>query len=67
MVDEASGYLFWYNIRDQSSQWMSDEDQAAYKAQVIVEPTVVQPKSKTNVKSFTSDGDATKKKKSMYH
>jgi hypothetical protein len=24
--------LFWYNMRDQSSQWMSDADQEYYRA-----------------------------------
>ena len=32
LVDRESGYLFWYNLRDGSSAWMTDEDQVAYKA-----------------------------------
>lgn len=32
LVDRESGYLFWYNLRDGNSAWMTDEDQVAYKA-----------------------------------
>lgn len=30
LLDRESGYLFWYNLRDKSTQWMSEEDQALY-------------------------------------
>ena len=54
LVDRESGYLFWYNLRDDSSQWMSEEDQIAYKAgfrlnpeNLVIGPGDVPPKSNT--------------------
>jgi len=32
LVDKEFNKLFWYNIRDGSSSWMNEEDQAAYGA-----------------------------------
>lgn len=32
LVDRDSQALFWYNLRDQSSEWMPLEDQEAYRA-----------------------------------
>lgn len=32
LTDRQSGYLFWYNLRDNATQWMSDEDQMTYRA-----------------------------------
>jgi hypothetical protein len=32
LVDKPTGNLFWYNLRDESSCWMSEEDQLAYRA-----------------------------------
>lgn len=32
LVDKESGNLFWYNLRDQNSCWMAEEDQVAYRA-----------------------------------
>lgn len=32
LVDKETGALFWYNLADESSQWMSEEDQANYRA-----------------------------------
>ncbi len=31
LFDQTSGLLFWYNVRDESSQWATEEDQAAYR------------------------------------
>ncbi len=30
LLDKQTGYLYWYNLRDKTSQWMSEEDQAHY-------------------------------------
>lgn len=49
--------LYWYNLRDQSSQWMSDEDQAAYKAHEVIEAPSNVKKSRTNLKSVADGGD----------
>lgn len=32
LVDKPTGNLFWYNLRDESSCWMSEEDQVAFRA-----------------------------------
>ena len=32
MVDKPTGNLFWYNLRDDSSNWMTEEDQARFRA-----------------------------------
>ncbi|CAE7449224.1 unnamed protein product [Symbiodinium microadriaticum] len=32
LVDKASGNLFWYNLRDETSFWMTEADQEAYRA-----------------------------------
>jgi hypothetical protein len=32
LVDRESSKLFWYNLRDGVTQWMSEEDQTAYQA-----------------------------------
>lgn len=56
LVDRDSQMLFWYNIRDQSSAWMTEEDQEAYKARKIEAPTVPE----------YSGGKATGKRKSMF-
>lgn len=47
LVDKESGYLFWFNLKDGNSMWMSYEDQEAYKAQQISAPTAVVSDQKT--------------------
>lgn len=32
LVDKPTGNLFWYNLRDDSSNWMTEEDQARFRA-----------------------------------
>ena len=32
LVDKPSGSLFWYNLRDETSFWMTEADQKAYRA-----------------------------------
>ena len=37
LVDKDSKMLFWYNLRDQSSQWMNEDDQIAFRAHALSE------------------------------
>lgn len=39
LADRDSQRLFWYNLRDQSSEWMSEEDQVSYKTGFHHQPT----------------------------
>lgn len=59
MVDQESGYLYWYNIRDQSSQWMSEEDQEAYRARAAEAPSksFYRPKAQQAAAAWTMDAD----------
>lgn len=38
-MDVESGYLFWYNLKDGNSIWMTEEDQLAYRAHEITTPS----------------------------
>lgn len=48
MLDNESGFLFWYNLKDGNSVWMSEEDQEAYQAQTITAPTAETVSTTTN-------------------
>ena len=63
MVDKDTQMLYWYNIRDQSSQWMSDEDQTAYQAHEIIEAPSDAKKSKRNLKAVANGDDVNIPKK----
>jgi hypothetical protein len=36
-VDRGSGKLFWYNLRDEQSFWMTADDQQRYKAEMTLD------------------------------
>lgn len=37
LVDKSSKKLFWYNLRDEQSFWMTPEDQERYKAEITLD------------------------------
>ena len=37
LVDRSSGKLFWYNLRDEQSFWMTQEDQERYQAEMSLD------------------------------
>jgi len=43
LVDKSSQFLFWYNLKDKASVWMSEDDQNAYRAHKLNAPEVVAP------------------------
>ena len=55
LVDAESGYLFWYNLKDGNSIWMTAEDQEAYQAKAISAPL-----TKTISESAVSEAAAQK-------
>ena len=37
LVDKHTKKLFWYNLRDEQSFWMTPEDQERYKAEIVLD------------------------------